>query len=66
MTKPNSTAQLRPEIIDIEARDIRVGDDLFGYGPVASAVWVGGSIRVGYEGTGATFYPDEIVTVRRG
>jgi hypothetical protein len=53
------------QVLDIEARDIRKGDDLFGAGVVTSAVYVGSSVRVEYEGTGATFRPDEIVTVRR-
>jgi len=50
---------------DIEAREIRKGDDLFGAGLVTSSVWVGGSIQVAAGGTTMTFWPDEIVTVRR-
>lgn len=54
-------------ILDVEARELQKGDDLFGAGVLTSAVWVGGSIRVEYgAGAGATFWPDEVVTVRRG
>lgn len=53
------------QICDVEARDIRVGDDLFGAGVITRASWVGGSVRVEYGGTGITLYPDEVVTVRR-
>lgn len=50
---------------DVEARDLLVGDDLFGAGLVTSAVWVGGSVQVAAGGTTFTFWPDEEVTVRR-
>lgn len=53
-------------VLDIEAREINKGDDLFGAGVVTSAFYVGGSVRVEYGGTGVTFWPDEVVTVRRG
>lgn len=53
------------QAVDIQARDLRKGDDLFGAGEVASAVWVGGSVQVRAGGTTFTFWPDEEVTVRR-
>lgn len=53
-------------VIDVEARDLRQGDDLFGAGVITSAVWVGGSVQVAAGGTTFTFWPDEEVTVRRG
>ncbi len=54
-------------VTDVEARAIRQGDDLFGAGVVKSAAYVGESVRVEIEGgSGFTFWPDEVVTVRRG
>jgi hypothetical protein len=52
-------------LLDVEARDIRTGDDLFGAGVVTSAVFVGESVQVAAGGTTFTFWPDEEVTVRR-
>lgn len=63
MTGSESLPDAR-QVVDVEARELRVGDDLFGYGIVKSAVWVGGSVRVNDQ-TGPTLYADEIVTVRR-
>lgn len=62
---PDAEPTTAAPVLEIEARDIQVGDDLFGYGIVKSAVWIGRSIRVNDE-YGPTLYPDEIVTVRRG
>lgn len=53
------------DIFDVEARGVRVGDDPFGAGIVTSVVCVGGSVRIEWGGTGATYWPEEIVTVRR-
>ena len=52
-------------VMDVEARDLRQGDDLFGAGTITSVTWVGGSVQV-QAGTSFTFWPDEEVTVRRG
>lgn len=55
------------EIQDVEAQELRVGDDLFGAGIVQRVVFTDDDqVEVKAAEDEFTFWRDEIVTVRRG